>query len=141
MWVGPQIEGSSRAEQHSRHHGGPGVSCFMALAEMPHLFSDIMDLTHLLSCNSDVEVGAHNEQLGPEETDFKNRETLFKRKGINFSTTTNEGRILRSSQVILAKDMHTAFCIQLFLRKRIEGNIRVIFNIGKVERTQGVVSE
>lgn len=112
--VGLQSDGSSRAEQHSCVH-----DCLVALGfhvswhrlKVPHLFSDIMDLTHLLTCNSDVEVGAHNEQLGAEESEFKNRETLFKRKGINFSTTTNEGRILRSSQVILAKHTHTAFCM------------------------------
>ena len=108
--VGLQSDGSSRAEQHSCVH-----DCLVALGfhvswhrlKVPHLFSDIMDLTHLLTCNSDVEVGAHNEQLGAEESEFKNRETLFKRKGINFSTTTNEGRILRSSQVILAKHTHS----------------------------------
>ena len=55
-----------------------------------------MDLTLLLSSNSDV--GAPNEQQ-EIQSEFRNRETLFKRKGINFSTTTNEGRILRSSQV------------------------------------------
>ena len=27
------------------------------------------------------------------------RDTLFKRKGLNFTATTSEGRILRSSQV------------------------------------------
>ena len=67
-----------------------------------------MDLTLLLSSNSDADVGAHNEQQ-EIQSEFRNRETLFKRKGINFSTTTNEGRILRSSQVIYSNSPNILF--------------------------------
>ena len=54
-----------------------------------------MDLSHLLrptekvAAVSDVGSGV----AGGE------RDTLFKRKGLNFTATTSEGRILRSSQV------------------------------------------
>ena len=51
-----------------------------------------MDLSHLLRASETVaavsDVGAGGE-----------RDTLFKRKGLNFTATTSEGRILRSSKV------------------------------------------
>ena len=53
-----------------------------------------MDLLHLLSSDGKP------ESSGTEGTgDWRERETLYKRRGINFSTSTSEGRILRSSQV------------------------------------------
>ena len=94
-----------------------------------------MDLTLLLSSNSDV--GAPNEQQ-EIQSEFRNRETLFKRKGINFSTTTNEGRILRSSQVTLSTPplISSSLSSNCWLsRKRIEEKVHVLFNIGKVGKT------
>ena len=52
-----------------------------------------MDLLHLLSSDGKP------ESSGMEGTGERERETLYKRRGINFSTSTSEGRILRSSQV------------------------------------------
>jgi len=51
-----------------------------------------MDLTHLLtSCSTSYPDGG-------SEDSSNDRGKMFKRKGINFSTTTSEGRILRSAQ-------------------------------------------
>ena len=53
-----------------------------------NVFNFQMDLMHLLSTES-----------SSEQEPGQWREVLYKRKGINFSTTTSEGRLLRSSQV------------------------------------------
>ena len=51
-----------------------------------------MDLSHLLRPTEKVAT-VSDVGFGGE------RDTLFKRKGLNFTATTSEGRILRSSQV------------------------------------------
>ena len=92
-----------------------------------------MDLTHLFTANSDDHTGASRQQ--EEDSEYRNRETLFKRKGINFSTTTNEGRILRSSQVMISNLQQPI--VTVFFRRKLTGeNIRVIFSSGKVEKTR-----
>ena len=53
-----------------------------------------MDLTHLLK--SSTATSCPDDGL---EDSANDRGKMFKRKGINFSTTTSEGRILRSAQV------------------------------------------
>ena len=75
-----------------------------------------MDLSHLLRASETVtavsDVGAGVE-----------RDTLFKRKGLNFTATTSEGRILRSSQVgwlfrngaLLFVNHHDSFMIMIMI--------------------------
>ena len=55
-----------------------------------------MDLLHLLSSDGKPESSGTE---GTGDWRERERETLYKRRGINFSTSTSEGRILRSSQV------------------------------------------
>ena len=67
----------------------------------PSLAKARMDLMHLLGSAPSVEQESSEELVERKEVEepVDRREALYKRRGINFSTTSSEGRILRSNQV------------------------------------------